>query len=232
MHRAQMSLGTIKSVAQHAHVQTVSVHWPSTGIGTSSSAAQVHLSLLSLASHCAMAVYCTVHCVLMLAVASASFTQLVWQSGTGQSPGACDAHIAVQACPRLWPVPEPPDALPPAPPPPEPPRGVPPAAVPVTPPEPDPPLTDGLPPLPGVPPRVPVVAVPATPPETDPPLPDGWPPLPGVPPREDPPPLELPSMRSDVLLLLEQANANSIAAGRMRKTELVLCMGRLSLVKG
>jgi hypothetical protein len=92
-----MSDGTIKSVAQHAHVQTVLVHWPSTGIGTFSSEEQVHLSPLSFASHWAMAVYSDLQDVIALAVASAAFTQLAWQLVTGQVIVACDAHIAVQA---------------------------------------------------------------------------------------------------------------------------------------
>jgi len=66
-----MSDGTSRSVAQHAHAQTVSAHWPSTGIGTFSSEEQVQLSLPSLASHWAMAVYCTLHFVMALTVASA-----------------------------------------------------------------------------------------------------------------------------------------------------------------
>jgi hypothetical protein len=44
-----------------------------------------------------MAVYCTLHFVMVLAVASAAFTQAVWQSGVRQSGDVCDAHIAVQA---------------------------------------------------------------------------------------------------------------------------------------
>jgi hypothetical protein len=197
MHRAQMSDGTSRSVAQHAHAQTVSAHWPSTGIGTFSSEEQVQLPLPSLASHWAMAVYCTLHFVMALTVASASFTQLVWQLATRQALG-CDAHIAVQACCRVSPVPEPPDPLPPTPTPPEPAR-VPPVAAPVAPPEAIPPVPTRVPPLPGMPPRD--VA-----------------PAPGLPPSE--------------LLLLEQANAKSIAASRMRRTVPVLCMRKLPPVKG
>ena len=44
-----------------------------------------------------MAAYCTLHFVMVLAVASAAFTQAVWQSGVRQSGDVCDAHIAVQA---------------------------------------------------------------------------------------------------------------------------------------
>jgi len=197
MHRAQMSDGTSRSVAQHAHAQIVSAHWPATGIGTFSSEEQVQLSLPSLASHWAMAVYCTLHFVMALTVASASLTQLVWQSATRQALG-CDAHIAVQACCRVNPVPEPPDPLPPAP----------------TPPEPA---------------RVPPVATPVTPPEAIPPVPNRVPPLPGMPPRDVAPAPELPPSE---LLLLEQANAKSIAAGRTQRTVPVLCMRKLPPVKG
>jgi hypothetical protein len=269
MHRAQMSVGTIRSVAQHAHVQTVSVHWPSTGIGTSSSDEQVHLSLPSVASHWAMAVYCTLHFVMALTVASAAFTQVFWQSVTGQAfvICACDAHIAVQACARVNPAPEPPAALPPvalppaalppAPTPPEPVR-VPPDAVPVKPPEPEPPVPTVLPPLLGTPPEAPPVALTVEPPEPEPPVPTCLPPLLGTPPEAPPvaltveppepeppvptclpplpvapprdvaPPLELPP----VVLLLEQANANSIVAGSMRKTELVRCIEDSFAMKG
>jgi len=38
-------------------------------------------------------VYCTLHFVIALTVPSASATQLVWQSVTGQSPVVCDAHM-------------------------------------------------------------------------------------------------------------------------------------------
>jgi hypothetical protein len=44
-----------------------------------------------------MAVYSDLHDVTALTVASAAFTQLVWQPVTGQAIVACDAHIAVQA---------------------------------------------------------------------------------------------------------------------------------------
>ena len=187
MHRAQMSDGTIRSVAQHAHAQTVSVHWPSTGIGTFSSEEQVHLSPPRLASHCAMAVYCALHFVMALTVASAAFTQAVWQSAALQSIG-CDAHIAVQAWSRVRPVPEPPAALPPDPvfpaaPPAPPDRDAPPAAPPVAP----------LPPLATVPPdpTEPPVAV-APPPGATPPVAIA-PPVAERPPLADvPPPAEAP----------------------------------------
>jgi hypothetical protein len=100
-----------------------------------------------------MAVYCTLHFVRALTVASASFTQLVWQPVTGQSLVVCDAHIAVQACCRVGPVPELLEVFPPEATPPEPAR-VPPAADPVTPPEAIPPVPDDVPPPPDVPPRV------------------------------------------------------------------------------
>ena len=57
MQRAQMSEGTIRSVAQQAQAQTLLVHWPSTGMGTFSSDEQVHSEAASPASHVAMAVY-------------------------------------------------------------------------------------------------------------------------------------------------------------------------------
>jgi hypothetical protein len=48
-----------------------------------------------------MAVYCVLHFVSALAVASAAFTQLVWQSSALQvfvvCDVACDAQVAVQA---------------------------------------------------------------------------------------------------------------------------------------
>jgi hypothetical protein len=152
MQRAQMSVGTIRSVAQHAHAQTVFVHWPSTGMGTFSSVEQVHLSPPNPASHWAMAVYCVLHFVMALTVASAAFTQLVWQSVTGQALVAWEAHIAAQACARVGAVPESRAVPPSAPPPPEP-AGVPPVAFAVKPPEPAPPVADGPPPLAGTPPR-------------------------------------------------------------------------------
>ena len=216
-HRPQMSDGTTRSVAQHAQAQTVSVHWPSTGIGTSSSEEQVHRSLPSLASHWAMAVYCTLHFVVALTVASASATQAVWQSATGVHIPDVDAHIAAQACCRVCPVPELLEVFPPVPTPPAPPR-VPPVADPVTPPEAIPPLADDLPPLAGTPPRAPPLAGPVTPPEAIPPVPSGVLPPPDVPARDVVPPPERPPT-SELLLLLEQENANSIAAGRMRTIE-------------
>jgi hypothetical protein len=87
-----------------------------------------------------------------------------------------------------------------------------------------------LPPLLGVPPVVPPVAATVEPPEADPPVPSGVPPPPGIPPEVVAPPLELPSL--ELLLLVEQANTKSIAAGRMRRTEPVLCIEKLLLVKG
>jgi hypothetical protein len=107
---------------------------------------------------------------------------------------------------------------------------VPPVAATVEPPEADPPVPKGVPPLFGVPPVVPPVAATVEPPEADPPVPDGVPPLPGIPPEVVAPPLELPSL--ELLLLLEQANTNSIAAGRMRRTEPVLCIEKLPFMKG
>ena len=189
MQRAQISEGTIRSVAQHAHVQTVSVHWPSTGIGTFSSEEQVHLSPLSLASHWAIAVYCVLHFVTALTVASAAFTQVVWQLATGQAPVACDAHIAVQAWSRVSPVLEPPAALPPEPvfppgPPAPPDRVVPPAAPPAA----------VLPPLETVPPdptEPPVAVAPpflATPPVVITPPVAEMPPVADVPPVTEAPP--------------------------------------------
>jgi hypothetical protein len=71
------------------------------------------------------------------------------------------------------------------------------------------------------------VAFAVEPPEAIPPVPPDWPPLPGTPPRDGVLPPVLPAVGSELLLLLEQANANSIAAGRMRRIELVLCMGTL-----
>jgi hypothetical protein len=48
-----------------------------------------------------MAVYCVLHFVTALTVASAAFTQLGWQSATTQvfvvCDVACDAQVAVQA---------------------------------------------------------------------------------------------------------------------------------------
>src|SRR4051794_37978691 len=51
MHRAQMSDGTIKSVAQQAKAHTLLVHCPSTGIGTFSSDEHVHFDDANPASH-------------------------------------------------------------------------------------------------------------------------------------------------------------------------------------
>jgi len=198
-----------------------------------------------------MAVYCTLHFVIALTVASASATQLVWQSVTGVHIADVDAHIAVQACCRVGPVPELLEVFPPAPTPPEPAR-VPPVADPVVPPDATPPVPDDLPPLPGMPPRVPPVTVAVEPPDATPAVPNDVPPPPDVPPRAPPvaatveppeaippvlngvppppevpprvvaPPPELPPTPPELLLLLEQANANSIAAGRMRTIEPVL----------
>jgi hypothetical protein len=200
-----MSLGTTRSVAQQAQVQTVSVHWPSTGIGTFSSDEQVHWSPLSLASHWAIAVYCVLHFVMALTVASASFTQAVWQSATGQAPGAWAAHIAAQAWSKVWPVPEAPAALPPEPvlpptPPAPPDRDVPPAAPPAA----------ALPPLETVPPDPtrdpPTAVVPplgATPPVVFvPPVADD-PPVANVPPLAEAPPLAVTPPLADVPPLAE-----------------------------
>ena len=233
MHRAHMSDGTSRSVAQHAHAQTAFVHWPSTGIGTLSSVEQVHLSPPSLASHWAIALYCVLHVAMALTVASAPFTQLIWHSVTGQTfvICVCDAHIAVQACARVNAVPESREVLPPALTPPKP-ASVPPVAFPVKPPEPAPPVSDGLPPLPDMPPSVPPVAFPVEPPEPAPPVPDDVPPPPDVPPRVVAPPLELASLGSALLLLLEQADMNIIAAGSARKIEPVLCVGKLLAMQG
>jgi len=219
MQRAQMSLGTIRSVAQHAHAQTVLVHWPSTGMGTFSSVEQVHLSPPNPASHWAMAVYCVLHFVMALAVASAAFTQLVWQSVTGHALAAWDAHVAAQACARVSAVPESRALSPPAPSPPEPAR-VPPA----------PPVPDGLPPLPDIPPSAPPVALAVKPPEPAPPVTDELPALAGAPPRTVVPPLGLASLASEPFVLVEQANTKSVATGRMRKLE--LCIWKLLHMKG
>jgi hypothetical protein len=112
-----------------------------------------------------------------------------------------DAHIDVQACCRVRPVPELLEVLPPE----------------ATPPEPA---------------RVPPAAGPVTPPETTAPAPDDVPPPPDVPPRVVAPPLELASLGSAGLLLLEQANMNIIAAGSKREIEPVLCMGKLLAMQG
>ena len=103
----------------------------------------------------------------------------------------------------------------------------PPVALTVEPPEPEPPVPTSLPPLLGTPPEAPPVALTVEPPEPEPPVLTSLPPLP-VPPRDVAPPLELPP----VVLLLEQANVNSIAAGRMRKTELVRCIEGLLPYEG
>jgi hypothetical protein len=58
-------------------------------------------------------------------------------------------------------------------------------------------------------------------------MPDDVPAPPDVPPRVVVPPLELASLGSALLLLLEQANMNIIAAGSTRKIEPVLCIGKL-----
>jgi hypothetical protein len=109
-----------------------------------------------------------------------------------------DAHIAVQACCNVMPVPELLEVSPPE----------------ATPPEPA---------------RVPPGAGSVTPPEATPPVPDDVPPPPDVPPRVVAPPPELASLGSVLLLLLEQAKMNIIAAGRTRGIEPVLCMGDSSL---
>jgi hypothetical protein len=96
---------------------------------------------------------------------------------------------------------------------------VPPVGVTVAPPETTPPVPDDVPPTADVPP----VAATVEPPEAIPPVPSGVPPPPDVPAWDVVPPPELPPTRSE-LLLLEQANANSIAAGRMRMIEPVLCI--------
>jgi hypothetical protein len=167
-----------------------------------------------------------------LTVASASFTQLFWQLVPGQAfvICVCDAHIAVQACCSVRPVPELLEILPPEATPPEP-ASVPPAAGPVTPPEAIPPADD-VPPPPGAPASVPPAADPVTPPESTAPVPDDMPPLPVAPPRAVAPPLELASLGSALLLLLEQAKMNIIAAGSTRKIEPVLCMGKLLAMQG
>jgi hypothetical protein len=196
MQRAQMSDGTIRSVAQHAHAHTVSVHWPSTGIGTFSSDEQVHWLPTRLASHWAIAVYCVLHFVTALTVASAAFTQVVWQSATGHAPVACDAHIAVQAWSRVRPALDPPAAFPPEPvfppaPPAPPDRVVPPAAPPAAvlppletvPPDPTEPPLAVVPPLVGVPPVAVVPPLAGVPPLAV------VPPLVGVPPEVGLPPL-------------------------------------------
>jgi hypothetical protein len=168
-----------------------------------------------------MAVYCVLHFVMALTVASAAFTQLVWQSVTGQALVVWDAHIAVQAWARVSAVPESRALPPPAPPPPEP-EIVPPA----------PPLTEGLPPLLDIPPSVPPVVFAVEPPEIAPPVTDELPPLAGAPPRAVVPPLELASLASETFVLVEQANAKSIATGRTRKVELELCIWELLRMKG
>jgi hypothetical protein len=149
-----------------------------------------------------MAVYCALHFAMALTVASASFTQLVWQSVAGQAfvICVCEAHIAVQACCRVRPVFELLDVFPPE----------------ATPPEPA---------------RVPPAADPVTPPEAIPPA-DDVPPPPDVPPRVAAPSLELASLGSARLLLLEQADMNIIAAGSTRKIEPVLCIGKLLAMQG
>ena len=141
-----------------------------------------------------------------------------------------DAHIAVQACWSVRPVPELLEVLPPEATPPEPARVLP-AAGPVTPPEAIPPAND-VPPPPDIPARVPPVADSDAPPETTAPAPDDVPPPPDVPPRVVAPPLKLASLGSALLLLLEQANRNIIAAGSTRKKEPVLCMGKLLAMQG
>jgi hypothetical protein len=93
------------------------------------------------------------------------------------------------------------------------------------------------PPVPPAPPppepaRFPPVAYPVKPPDPNPPVSIGWPPLPGMPPRDAAPSLEFPPPPSELLLLLEQANTTSIAAGRMRKMELVLCIREPPPIKG
>jgi len=238
MHRAQMSLGTIRSVAQHAHVQTVSVHWPSTGIGTFSSDEQVQLSPVSLASHCAMAVYWTLHFVTRLAVASAAFTQLAWQSGSGQSPGACAAHIAVQDCARVGPVPEPPVALPPEPlfppaPPAPPDRGALAPPFETVPPDTREPPVAAVPPVTGIPPvaaEPPVTGIPPV--AVVPPL-AGTPPFATTPPAAiDPPEAAAPPLAGDPpveaggppLLSCEQAVKPRTAESASRERERVEIM--------
>jgi len=52
-----MSLGATKSVAQHAHAHTVSVHAPSRAIGVFSSVEHVQSLLFNVASQCAIASY-------------------------------------------------------------------------------------------------------------------------------------------------------------------------------
>jgi hypothetical protein len=80
--------------------------------------------------------------------------------------------------------------------------------------------------------RVPPAAGPVTPPEATPPAPDDVPPPPDAPPMVDAPPLELASLGSALLPLLEQAKMNIVAAGSTRKIEPVLCMGKLLAIQG
>jgi hypothetical protein len=58
------------------------------------------------------------------------------------------------------------------------------------------------------------------------------PPPPDVPPRVAAPPLELASLGSALLLLLEQANMNIVAGKSTRRMEPVLCMGKLLTMQG
>jgi hypothetical protein len=95
MHRAQMSDGTIKSVAQQAQAQTLLVHWPSTGMGTFSSDEQVHFEDVNPASHWAMAVYWPLHDTVPGDLAAAA-TQSAWQLAEAQEDGSCAAQIAAQ----------------------------------------------------------------------------------------------------------------------------------------
>jgi hypothetical protein len=63
-------------------------------------------------------------------------------------------------------------------------------------------------------------------------MPDDVPAPPDVPPRVVVPPLELASLGSALLLLLEQADMNIVAGKSTRRIEPVLCMGKLLAMQG
>jgi hypothetical protein len=101
MQRAQMSVGTTRSVAQQAQAHTVAMHWPVTAIGTFSSLEQVQRLRASGASQRNIAVYSAVQAVPMSRIVPAGTPrQAVAQvavSAAAQGSPVCVLQVAAQS---------------------------------------------------------------------------------------------------------------------------------------